>query len=167
MKKIILISLFVLTSLCVSAQITNPLPGLQLGISTKADVINYLDEKGCPYSSWSDIIVNVNQEIEYEGVKWDSYEFRFEDDYLMSIEFESVRPGVGNSLWDSFNKINGWLQDRYPKYFKEFSLKNDSNLSFYNDGVTEIFLTWFKAGSDNYLKLSYTDNELYKKCLYY
>ena len=154
MKKVLAIFLAFIIGLSMSAQIQNKILGFTLGSTTKTEVYDkYKHEKHFQERSEGYSVGG----LEFAGQKWDITSFNFYNNQLSNIQFSLVDLGtpvyVMDSVWDYLRLT---LLDKYGDY----NYFSTSEYLFFEDGKTNLAISYKYAGENKALVLIYSDSAL-------
>jgi hypothetical protein len=145
-----------------NANINKHIWGITLGISTKQEVIDYLDSKGFSYKEFQEgkVLQAVN-DFEFVGVYWKCINYYFTDDKVYKVKFMTREEY--DIIKTSYLKLKDMLSEKYTKS-KKFDLKYDYN-KFSIKGIhamVELESQDYDQGLEQ-LNLIYTDLDTQKK----
>ena len=153
MKKIISITLVLITALTLNAQINTNIWGLIVGKSTKQQVKNVIRQKGFTkiYEEGYDYIsIEPRNGISFGGVTWDNLGLFFHKNTLCQIVFDYNQ----NSKSEVYSLMKIKLEGKYSIY----KLSETSQKIYFEDNNSNILLT---MEFDHILRLFYTNNRLF------
>jgi hypothetical protein len=183
MKKIFIVSVFIISGYFCSAQITRAIWGLELGKSTKAEVRNVLNQKMFDESrlfiekdansSEEEWTLNkwnsTNANRTFAGDVWQSVSFVFYGDLLYRVNFHDFYSETGDKLPNtvefSYNAIKGRIEKKYSRYKLSSSKERDC---IYSDGRTKIRISlgYWEFGDGTWvIELSYIDKQILDKIM--
>ena len=162
MRKIFLALLLSLTSLFCSAQITRNIWGLELGKSTKQQVLNVLKLKGFnPTTDDATSTISVKSDnFKYGGGFWTYASFEFYNGRLYEVWFQNNEYEIPIAIFEQFNLIRDRLDKKYSQYRHTETEENSENQRDYFDGKTRFWLNRRYYNSVGYISITYSDDKL-------
>lgn len=153
MKKILSITLVLITALTINAQINTNIWGLIVGKSTKQQVKKLLSQKGFTkiYEVGNEYMsIEPRNGISFGGVTWDNLGFFFYKNILCQIVFEYNQ----NSKSEVYSLMKIKLEGKYSIY----KVSETSQKIYFEDNNSNILLT---TEFDHILRLFYTNDQLF------
>ena len=166
MKRIFIVLILVINSLVGFAQITRNVWGLELGKSTKQQVINVLKQKGYrpDTNNPSNSVTIKTENFKFGGGYWTYASFGFQDGKLYEIWFQNNHFENPVKNQDMFDLLKERLDSKYGLFrYYEFD-KDESNLCYF-DGDTYIWLNISYYEGVQYVAIGYTDKKLWEQKL--
>ena len=140
-------------SLSMQAQIQRTFMGQTLGVSTKAEVIDALDDKGAFPSHLNGEDVICIKDIRLGGHSWGMITFVFYNDILLTVllgETESyLDPDLCEQKWKN-------IVNKLDSKYSDFKIDDEDKLKSYRDNYT-ILIVSRKTGT---VAMGYTDYQL-------
>ncbi len=135
--------LFLMLVICIasSAQITNKILGLTLGVSTRTQVLQAIsDNKLHIRERGTDIIACTSNSFEFGGYSWSFITFNFYKGKLYAIAFLTDRYPTCR---ENFSGLTIALKEKYEKYLtRNDSYGNGDRWVEYDDGKTTVSLSF-------------------------
>ena len=159
--------MLVMSSFVCFAQITRNIWGLELGKSTKQQIINVLKQKG--FNPTIDDVTNTISvkagNFNFGGGLWTYASFMLYEGRLYEVWFQNNEYELPVAIFVQFNKIKEALDKKYGQY-RYTSTENDSeNERAYFDGNTRFHLSRRIYNNVGYISITYSDDYLLNKKL--
>jgi hypothetical protein len=147
-----------------SAQITRSFWGLELGRSTKQNVIDVLKQKGySPQIDNSDntvyIITGIWNNFKYGGGFWTYASFEFHNGKLMKVHFQNNEEEIIMDIALMYEDISEKLETKYYRYKKQ----DIGQPPYYDDGKTLLSLAYGFHNGIRRISITYYDNTLWEQ----
>ncbi len=160
MKKILTITLLLITVLSINAQITRDILGLTLGKSSQQQVVKIMKDKGY-YVEYIDdgIAVATDNGFIFGGITWQGLSIGFYKNilYMICLVKSNDTSSRLSDVYSTFELLKAKLNNKYLSY------KNidDEYHVTYNDPMTHISLSINESPNDMFLVLTYTDVNIF------
>lgn len=144
------------------AQITNKIWNLTLGVNTKQQVINVINNRQLKiHDRGNDYIACTPTTFRFGGESWNFAKFRFFNVILQSISFSYT---CSISVRESFDRLKKSLNNKYRSYITDKDLNTYGDWYIdYDDGKTMISLTYNIEPGHDFVGIIYTDVALLLK----
>lgn len=164
MKRFIIVLILVISSLVGSAQITRNVWGLELGKSTRQQVINVLKQKGyTPDTNNPSNSVTIKADnFKFGGGYWTYASFEFHGGKLYEIWFQNNQFENPVNNQDMFDLLKERLDSKYGQFRHSGLNTDESNLCYY-DGKTYMWLNIRYFEGVQYISITYTDEKLWEQ----
>lgn len=164
MKKIVIIFLLFITSLCSYGQIKRNIDGITLGKSTKQEIVNYLKKRKIPYSFEKVGVYNAilcNTTRNFGGVSWSSTIYILYDNLVFKVSYSSSDYDMLKEEMDlSFGSLSMALQRKYSQY--KIASSDRDNID-YQDSHIKITLSRGYIENHYTFGIAYADLQLMEK----